>query len=998
GGVSDPEIRAQVFEADGTAVTGAFKVNSSDAGAQTNAVVARLAGGGFVVAWEDRNPAADGSGSAIRFQAYSADDNPSGGEHLANTTAAFDQSLPSVAGLEGGGFVVTWSDASVSGTGTNGLDVRGQLFSAAGDAVGGEFLVNTITNRSQTASSVVGLPGGGFAVAWEDDSPQGEAVSGQTTLDYGSDIAIQIFNASASKVGGQQMVDDRTPGAVFTFNGSGRVTAMNPSATLLPDGKIAVAWIDTYDQMVRTRVLNGDGSPAGAVVDAGRQVGLSNPAPAIAVLAGGGYAVGWSTTQSDVPGTSGQEVLARAFDAAGATQGAAFRVDTDTVGEQRAPAILGASDGGFLVAWQDGATSDIRAQSFAASDGAIGDIALSVGQIGRNAVENVQAAIVSASGAALNDTYSYELVADPAGAFRLEGDRLIVADTELLHAFQGDSVALTLRATDPNGNVRTETIDVPLAAAAASPLYEAQPQFVVAAQSASTLPQPGKLAALPGGGFFATWVQSDPANLSRMQVMGRAYASDGIAGATVTVSSLAAPSNLEATATVLANGTLLVTWATSTNADVKAQLLDPGGAKIGGEFFVNTSTAGSQFHAQATALAAGGFLVTWFDGGTTGGDASGGGIKAQLFTSAGVKQGGEILVNATTDGVQTSPSVAQLGTGDIVVAWTDASAASDGSERAVRARILSASGQPAGPEFVVDTTSLHSQMAPTVAALPGGRFVVAWRDTSEGNGAAGQFDPSDIRAQIYDSQGHKIGAEFRVNTETFGAQGSQSTFGAVDIAVAPGGTFVMTWVDFGQANGDGDSSTVKGQLFAYDGSKLGGEFVVDEQGQGQQSLPFVAQLAGGDLVFAWWDVGGIAGEIGYGVSGRRFHLVQPAEQSYHFVDGTAASDDLAGTAGDDVTSGYGGDDVLAGLDGNDILDGGAGADRMAGGAGNDLYFVDNAGDVVTENVSGGIDEVRTSLGTYVLPDGFETLTGTSAGAQDLRGNGADNVLVGGDGG
>src|SRR3954471_7451892 len=94
GGVSDPEIRAQIFEADGTAVTGAFKVNSSDAGAQTNAVVARLAGGGFVVAWEDRNPGADGSGSAIRFQAYSADGNPSGGEHLANTTAAFDQSLP----------------------------------------------------------------------------------------------------------------------------------------------------------------------------------------------------------------------------------------------------------------------------------------------------------------------------------------------------------------------------------------------------------------------------------------------------------------------------------------------------------------------------------------------------------------------------------------------------------------------------------------------------------------------------------------------------------------------------------------------------------------------------------------------------------------------------------------------------------------------------------------------------------------------------------------
>ena len=33
--------------------------------------------------------------------------------------------------------------------------------------------------------------------------------------------------------------------------------------------------------------------------------------------------------------------------------------------------------------------------------------------------------------------------------------------------------------------------------------------------------------------------------------------------------------------------------------------------------------------------------------------------------------------------------------------------------------------------------------------------------------------------------------------------------------------------------------------------------------------------------------------------------------------------------------------------GNNLLDGGAGADSMSGGAGNDIYFVDNAGDVVT---------------------------------------------------
>jgi Ca2+-binding RTX toxin-like protein len=64
-----------------------------------------------------------------------------------------------------------------------------------------------------------------------------------------------------------------------------------------------------------------------------------------------------------------------------------------------------------------------------------------------------------------------------------------------------------------------------------------------------------------------------------------------------------------------------------------------------------------------------------------------------------------------------------------------------------------------------------------------------------------------------------------------------------------------------------------------------------------------------------------------------------------------------------------------------------------GSAGNDLFVVDEAGDQIVD--SAGIDTVRTSLASYVLPAGFENLTGTSASAQDLRGNGLDNVLTGG---
>ncbi|MBV9372264.1 MAG: type I secretion C-terminal target domain-containing protein, partial [Alphaproteobacteria bacterium] len=98
-----------------------------------------------------------------------------------------------------------------------------------------------------------------------------------------------------------------------------------------------------------------------------------------------------------------------------------------------------------------------------------------------------------------------------------------------------------------------------------------------------------------------------------------------------------------------------------------------------------------------------------------------------------------------------------------------------------------------------------------------------------------------------------------------------------------------------------------------------------------------------------------------------------------------------------------------GTAGNDVLDGadapadGAGADVLKGGAGNDVYVV-GAGDTVVELAGEGIDEVRTALGSktdyaqlYVLPDNVENLTGTSASAQGVRGNGLDNVVTMGGG-
>jgi Ca2+-binding RTX toxin-like protein len=103
-------------------------------------------------------------------------------------------------------------------------------------------------------------------------------------------------------------------------------------------------------------------------------------------------------------------------------------------------------------------------------------------------------------------------------------------------------------------------------------------------------------------------------------------------------------------------------------------------------------------------------------------------------------------------------------------------------------------------------------------------------------------------------------------------------------------------------------------------------------------------------------------------------------------------ENLTGSAFNDTLTGDAGANLLNGGAGDDLLDGGAGADALVGGLGNDLYFVDNAGDVVTEAAGEGIDTVSSSV-SYTLTANVENLTLTGTAARGT-GNALNNVIIG----
>ena len=154
--------------------------------------------------------------------------------------------------------------------------------------------------------------------------------------------------------------------------------------------------------------------------------------------------------------------------------------------------------------------------------------------------------------------------------------------------------------------------------------------------------------------------------------------------------------------TGLTNGCFVLTWTSGNGesgvADIKAQVFDATGAKVGSEFLVNTTTVGGQNLSTISGLTNGGFVITWVDGSGLGGDSSISSIKAQVFDAAGGKVGGEFLVNTTTEDQQNFPTVTGLSNGGFVVTWQDSNGLS------IKAQVFDATGTKVGSEFLVNTT------------------------------------------------------------------------------------------------------------------------------------------------------------------------------------------------------------------------------------------------------------------------------------------------------
>lgn len=491
---------------------------------------------------------------------------------------------------------------------------------------------------------------------------------------------------------------------------------------------------------------------------------------------------------------------------------------------------------------------------------------------------------------------------------------------------------------------------------------------------------------LPSGGFIMFWSEGTPNDGSLGCVQARIFDANGVAaGPQFIVNTATANGQAVPDAILLADGNVMVTWqdGSLTGGDnnsnsVKGQVFSPAGVRIGGEFLVNTTTTGSQGFPNNILLDNGNVMIFWQDTSLLGGDASGSAIKGQIVTASGVKVGGEFLVNTETLNGQNTPHVAKLSNGNVVVTWQDLSGTlGDASGNSIKAQILDSTGAKVGVEFLVNTETAGTQTAIDMIALANGNFVVTWQDAS---GTLGDADSTSIKAQIFNAQGQKVGTEFLVNTTTAGGQGTPT------IAVV-GDNFVIAWRHSVTIDGISQQS-FRGQAFRIDGTRLGDEFAAGPVSP-IIGNPSITGLGGNQFVIAG-PYSTLVGplQVSQGERAQIFSL-------FNEIVGTPAAETLTGTAGYDYITGLGDADLLYGLDGSDAIEGGDGNDIIVGGVGDDEldggadddYLIGGDGDDAM-NGGGGTNTLQGGIG-----DDFYEVSSQIDSVIEATGEGEDTVTA-----
>jgi hypothetical protein len=183
---------------------------------------------------------------------------------------------------------------------------------------------------------------GGFAAVWEDEVYFNVRFGNFAGGDgSGSGIAARVFHAPGDPAGPVFRVNENT---------FGRQTS--PASTALAGGGLAVAWesqvpVSGSPHRLRGRIFTTAGVAVGGDFSLAEELPGDQRAPTVAAAPDGGFLAAWLGESAGRP-----VVLARRYDVDGSPLGEAVRLDGGADPMATAPAAISLPGGGFAVAWR----------------------------------------------------------------------------------------------------------------------------------------------------------------------------------------------------------------------------------------------------------------------------------------------------------------------------------------------------------------------------------------------------------------------------------------------------------------------------------------------------------------------------------------------------------------------------------------------------------------------------------------------------------------------
>ena len=742
-------------------------------------------------------------------------------------------------------------------------------------------------------------------------------------------------------------------GRVNTYTTSDQTLS---KVTTLSDGSYVVVW-ESWGQDefnidwelhygVYAQRYSAGGIKLGGETRVNTTTNLSQDHPQVTALTGGGYVVTWQSFCQEDSSTFG--IYSQAYNNAGVAVGGETHVNTTIASTQDLPVIAHLSDGGYVISWtsmdQDGSFRGVFLQHFSAAGAKIG------GELQANTTSNGDQGFSAITGLADGGW----IVAWVDEALVAGNDEVVAQRYSNAGAKLGTQFIVNDTTVTDNANIGRSDIDI---------------------------------AALNDGTYVITWTSTQgPGSSVFMQRFNTSPGTLHKYGVETQVNTSLTGTADAASVTALSDGGYVVVWeSAASDADGYAilyQRYDALGHALGVESQVNTTTVGAQTLPDVSALANGGFVVTWTSQAQ---DGSYDGVYTKTFAPIVGLNGSQLLYGTWDNDTLNGGAGADTmwgGTGNdtYVVDYSGDSVNEKVNEGIDTVTSSVTYTLPANVENLILTGAGHingtgNALDNVITGNSGNNILRGLAGNDSLDGAAGSdtmYGGAGNDTYVVDSIADVVSEQTVVGTDD---GGSDTVASAVAYALGAG-VENLTLTGAGNTNGTGNAlnNTIIGNSGNND---LDGGVGVDSMTGG----------AGNDTYHV-----DTVGDIVIELPGEGTDTVYSSLAYYAL---TANVENLVMT-GAGHTQGFGNalDNILTGTAAGNSLDGETGADTMIGGAGDDLYFVDNIGDAIVEAAGDGFDTVNSTITFNMASLEVENLN--LMGSADINGygNAVNNTIFG----